>query len=594
MVTLLEKVKHKEKSFSGRLYYDISVLEKRFKLPSKPTFFLHELFLLSFFCLRSKRFRQVTSVFFKLMKQNRRDAVNHLSTKAELLLQGFIDLGSTFIKIGQFLSTRSDILSKEYVEALSELQDSLPPMLYSEVKSIVERELRKPIDCVFKLFNEEPIASASIGQVHKALLISGLNVVVKVQRPNLSELFYEDLAIIRCIATFLERYTKIGKEREWVQIVDEIGKTLFEEIDFIQEGKNADHLRRNLHYEERVYIPKIFWQYTTRKLITIEFVPGIKITDIESLKENNIDAKDLALVLTHAYFKQVFEDGFFHADPHPGNIVVKEDGTIVFYDFGMVGRINENIRAELANVLLSIVGNDTSTLLNTLKKLELLKQNVDVEPIKRVVENVLYKYYDGGKLKDLDLDGLEDDLKMLFKDKPMKLPSKFTYTLRATGALEGVCRTLDPDFSLVKAATPYFQDWLTDKPQGSAWTYLKAAFPTHSKLIDKIKVYLEVLKDLPKYVGELEHKDVETLQRSVSTEANFENEHLKEEVKNTNSKLKVAYSVIFLLSFVFIGNYLVQAENFVISTLGFVLLISSVFGSIGIVVWSIFRVGERK
>lgn len=592
MVTILEKVKHKERSFSSRLYYDVNVLEQRFKLPPKPTFFLHELFLLSFFCLRSKRFRQISSIIFKLIRKTREDST-HIPL---FLLDSFIDLGSTFIKVGQFLSTRSDILPREYIEALSGLQDSLPPMSYIEVKSIVERELRKPIECIFKSFNEEPIASASIGQVHKALLISGLDVVVKVQRPDLSELFYEDLAILRCIVTFFERYTRIGKEREWVQIVDEIGKTLFEEIDFIQEGRNADHLRRNLHYEERISIPKIFWQYTTRKLITIEFVPGIKITDIESLKENNIDTKDLALVLTHAYFKQVFEDGFFHADPHPGNIVVKKDGTIVFYDFGMVGRINENIRAELANVLLSIVGNDTSTLLNTLKKLELLKQNVDVEPIKRVFENVLYKYYDGSKLEDLDFDGLEDDLKILFKDKPMKLPSKFTYTLRATGALEGVCRTLDPDFSLVKAATPYFQNWLIDKERTSTWAYLKAAFPTHSKLIDKIKVYLEVLKDLPKYASEAEKSKEEKEENKILGQAKSFEDKVSQaaEVKELSSKLKVAYSVIFLLSFVFIGNYLVQSESFIIGTLGFVLLISSVFGSIGIVVWSIFRVGERK
>lgn len=588
MVALLEKVRQNEGEFITRLYYDIKTLEKKFSLPLKPTFFLHELLLLTFFCLKSKRFRQISRIIFKLINEVRKDP----KCAPLFLLNSFIELESTFIKIGQFLSSRGDILPKEYIEELSKLQDSLPPMSYDGVKEIVERELRKPLNCVFKTFEEEPIASASIGQVHKAELISGLEVVVKIQRPNLNELFYEDLAVLRCIATFLERYTKIGKGREWVKIVDEVGRTLFEEIDFIQEGKNADHLRRNLKYEERVYIPKIFWQYTTRKLITIEFAPGIKITDLNSLRENNIDTKDLAFVLVNAYFKQVFEDGFFHADPHPGNIVVKKDGTIVFYDFGMVGRINEDVRGELANVLVSIVGNDTNTLLDTLKRLELLKQGANIEPIKRVIEHALYRYYDGSKLVDLDLDGIEDDLNKLFEDKPMQLPSKFAYTLRATGALEGVCRTLDPDFSLVKVATTYFQSWLKGKAQRDPWIYLKAAFPTHSKFIDKIKVYIEVLKDLPKYASDLEEKNVETLRRSVSTETNFENERLKEEIKNTNSKLKVAYSVIFLLCFVFIGNYLIEAKIFLINILGFVLLTISVFGSIGIVVWSIF--GVRK
>lgn len=562
-------------------YYNSNIVQERFKLPSKPSFFLQEFFLLCFYCLRDKRFRQIAGVIFKLIKQIRKPQVETRLT-ASLLLNAFVELGPTFIKIGQFLSSRPDLIPKEYINVLSQLQDSLPPIQFDKIKSIVESELRKPLEIIFKSFETESIASASIGQVHKAKLLNDFDVVVKIQRPDLSLTFYQDLAILRCLTTFLERHTRIGKDREWVQIIDEIGKTLFEEIDFIQEGKNADKLRKNLKYEDRIYIPKIFWQYTTKKLITIEYVPGIKITDVDSLVKNNLNPKELALILVNAYFKQVFEDGFYHADPHPGNIVVKNDSSIVFYDFGMVGRINENVRGELANVLVSIIGNDTDTLLSTLKKLDLIKNDVDITPIKRIIEQAAYKYYDGAKIESLDLNGIEEDLIKVFKEKPMKLPSKFTYTLRATGTLEGVCRTLDPDFSLTSAASPYLQNWIKDKAPESKWVYLKTLFPNQGKLIDKIKIYVEVIKDLPKYVSNIEKTDVET-------KTNFENEYLKDEVQEATSKLNIAYGIIFLLCFVFIGNFLIQSSNYIVSILGLILLISSLVGSIGIVSISIFN-----
>lgn len=574
MVSVVEKINVQRDVPAEHLYYDIREVDRKFKLPLKKQPFLFDLLLVSYFCLRNKRFREISLILFKLIK--------HHGTP-QLLLNAIIELGSTFIKIGQFLSSRTDLLPKEFILALSKLQDSLPPIPFSEVKSLVEKELRKPLDAVFQSFEKEPIASASIGQVHKAELLSGQSVVVKIQRPDLNTLFYQDLAILRCLAVFFERHTALGKYREWVQMVDEVGRTLFEEIDFIQEGRNADKLRKNLKYEERTYIPKIFWQYTTRKLITIEYVPGIKITDIDSLAVNNINPKELAVSLVNIYFKQFFEDGFYHADPHPGNIVVRkrgDDPEIVFYDFGMVGRINKQIRDELAGVLISVIGNDTETLIATLKRLELIKPGVDIEPIKRVIEQAAYKYYDGEKLESLALAHIEDDLEKLFREKPMRLPSKFTYTLRATGELEGVCRTLDPDFSLTAVAKPFLQNWILKNTPGSTWTYLKALFPEQSKFIDKVKIYVGVLKDLPKYVAGVEHgKDI--------SEDKKEQTDMKttEEIKGVNVKLQMAYSVIFLLCFVVIGNFLITSNIQIISIVGLLLLCISLFSSI----WLVYR-----
>ena len=581
-------------------YYNADIVQNKFQLPTRNSkskknlvLFLYDFSLLSYFCLRDKRFRQICIVFFSLLRKAKKKDLG----LPDYIKNTFIELNSTFIKIGQFLSSRSDLFPQKYIEALSELQDSLPPISFEEVKLLLESELRKPTDRIFKSIDSTPIASASIGQVHKAELLNGAEVVVKVQKPDLSKLFYEDLAILRCLAVFLERYFDIAKDREWVQIVDEIGKTLFEEIDFIQEGKNADRFRKNLRYEEQIYIPKVFWQYTTRKLITIEYVPGIKITDIDALKQCNHNPKEIANTLVTAYFKQFFEDGFYHADPHPGNIVVKDNGTIVFYDFGMVGRINKNIREELVNVLASIVANDTDALIDSMKGLDLIKQETDITPLKRVIEQAAYKYYDGAQFDSLNLNDLSEDLKILFKDKPMKLPSKFTYTLRMTGTLEGVCRKLDPEFSLIEVAKPYLHNWITEKlPTSSKWKYISSLFPKQSKLIEKIKIYYEVIKGLPQYVSKYESKDKnnsksETLQEKNTelSDIKIQNESLKEDVREFDSKLRYAYGIIFLSCFVFLGMFLISTGENLNGILGLTLLVFSLIGSVGLVIWSLFN-----
>ncbi|MBI2996788.1 MAG: AarF/ABC1/UbiB kinase family protein [Candidatus Melainabacteria bacterium] len=586
MITVVEKQEtdHKE-STPWHLYYDTNIVQEKFKLLKKEKDFIREPVLLIYYCLRNKRFRQIAWSVFNLSRKITKNNVNNPIYVKNTLLE----LGSTFIKIGQFLSSRTDLLPKDYIEALSELQDSLPPLPFEEVKSIVEKELQKPIKEIFSSFDETSMASASIGQVHKAKLLNNNEVAVKVQKPNLSSLFYEDLAILRCFALFFEKYTKIGKDREWVGIIDEIGKTLFEEIDFIEEGRNADKFRKNLKYEEKIYIPKVFWKYTTRKILTIEFVPGTKIIDVKKLEENNLDLKELALSLVKAYFKQFFEDGFYHADPHPGNIVVKEDGTIVFYDFGMVARLNKNIREELTDVLFNVIENDTDSLLNNLKKLELLKKDVDVRSIKKVIEQAVYKYYDGAKLDSLDLNDMENELRILFKEKPMKLPSKFTYTLRMTGTLEGVCRTLDPEFSLISAAKDYFEGWIKSKLLEAQWKNfivelkhaILSAFPNQVNLMNKIKIYFNTMKELPGYVAKKDN--IKTVNLNP-----IEIFNSKEEIIETNSKLRVAYTIILLLCSVFMGNSLIQGNNYLMNISGLIMLIFSVAGSVGIVGYSIF------
>lgn len=568
-------------------YYDKSFIENKYKLPGS-SFALDSMTLL-FFGLRNKRFKRISNIVFKLTKQLKNKKISTYN-KSQYLLEAFLELGPTFIKMGQFLSTRRDLLPEEYINTLSYLQDSADKMPFYKIKALVEKEFQKPISSLFSYFEETPLASASIGQVHKAKLLNTENeVAVKIQRPDLNIIFNEDLAILRCLVDYLERHTETGKQREWTKIVDEIGKTLFEEIDFIQEGKNADHFRENSKHNEKIYFPKVFWQYTTRKIITMEYVPGIKITDIESLEKNYINPKTLSTTLVNAYFKQFFEDGFYHADPHPGNIVVRNDGVIVFYDFGMVGRLNENIKVELANVLISIIGNDTDTLLKTLKKLELIKTGTDLKPIKRIIEQAAYNYYDGAKLDSLNLKDLEADLAKVFDEKPMRLPSKFTYTLRATGTLEGICRTLDPDFSLIACAKPYFYNWIKDSSKENTWQYIKALFPKQKSAIDKAQVYLEVMKELPKYVSMREGKDTIDKAPNSGKKKNEFNKNLKQEIDEAKSKLTLAYEVIFLMSIVFFGNFLIDRASNLLNMFGLIFLCTSIIASIVLVGFSVFK-----
>ena len=576
---------------ANQYYYNSSLTQEKFKLldsgkksKNKYLVFLCETFLLFYYFLTDKRFRCIARIVFNLLRKTAKN-------DPELpfyVRQAFIELDSTFIKIGQFLSSRTDLLPKEYIDVLSELQDSLPPLKFIDVKETIEKELRKPLEKVFKSIDDEPLASASIGQVHRAELLNGIQVVVKIQKPGLGNLFYQDLSILRCLALYLEKHTKLAQGREWVQIVDEIGKTLFEEIDFIQEGRNADKFRKNLKSEERIYIPRIFWQCTTRKVITLEYVPGIKITEVEALKEKGHNPKEIANILVNAYFKQFFEDGFYHADPHPGNIVVKYDGTIVFYDFGMVGRINKSLRKELTNVLVSVVAQDTETLLSTLKDLDLVKPGADVEPLKRIINEALYSYYDGTKLDSLNLNEMQGDLKILLKEKPFKLPGKFTYTLRMTGVLEGVCRTLNPEFSLTGVAKPYLQNWIKARSPESLWKYLKLVFPKENAFIKRISVYADVLKEIPSYIA-LKEKMTETnnTEGYESKPVSRDNNENRYQIEYTNLKLKSAYNVIFLLCFVIIGIYLIQTNDVIPGFIGFLLLSTSLFSSIWIVFWSI-------
>ncbi|NEO55926.1 MAG: AarF/ABC1/UbiB kinase family protein, partial [Okeania sp. SIO3B5] len=313
-------------------------------------------------------FRAVGKFFFFLwwdnLFQNKSASVRKL--RAQWLVKTMLDLGPTFIKIGQSLSTRADILPKEYVEELGKLQDQVPPFETTEAIAIIESELGNSLYSLYRDFQERPIAAASLGQVHKAQLQTGEEVVVKVQRPGLKSLFDLDVKVVKNVIRFCQKYFTWAKKYELDAIYYDFFKILYQEIDYVNEGKNADRFRENFKDYPEIIVPLVYWAYTTKKVITLEYLPGIKINDKVRLETCNINPKQINQIGVCCYLKQLLLDGFFQADPHPGNLAVSLNGDVIFYDFGMMAEVKSLTKDQMIKTFFAILRKDVDQVLNTL------------------------------------------------------------------------------------------------------------------------------------------------------------------------------------------------------------------------------------
>ncbi|MCF4966527.1 ABC1 kinase family protein [Nostoc sp. CMAA1605] len=372
-----------------------------------------------------------------------------------------LDLGPTFIKVGQLFSTRADIFPGEYVEELAKLQDRVPAFSYEQVEKIVEQELGKKIPELFQSFEPIPLAAASLGQVHKAVLHSGEAVVVKVQRPGLKTLFEIDLQILKGIARYFQNHPKWGRGRDWMGIYEECCRILWEEIDYLNEGRNADAFRRNFRGYDWVKVPKVYWRYTSPRVVTLEYLPGIKISQYEALEAAGIDRKSVARQGAQAYLMQLLNDGFFHADPHPGNIAVSPDGALIFYDFGMMGRIKSNVREGLMETLFGIAQKDGDRVVQSLVNLGAIAPVDDMGPVRRSVQYMLDNFMDK-PFEAQSVSAISDDLYEIAYNQPFRFPATFTFVMRAFSTLEGVGKGLDPEFNFMEVAQPYAMQLMTN------------------------------------------------------------------------------------------------------------------------------------
>jgi predicted unusual protein kinase regulating ubiquinone biosynthesis (AarF/ABC1/UbiB family) len=393
------------------------------------------------------------------------DTPNHRNRRAQWLVGALLDLGPTFIKIGQALSTRADLLPLEYIEALAHLQDRVPAFSGAEAIAVIEAELGQSIHALYREFDPFPLAAASLGQVHKARLHTGEDVVVKVQRPGIERLFNLDFKIIQELVRFVNRYLPWVRKYKLEPIYREFFDLLYQEVDYIQEGKNADRFRENFNNYPGILVPTIYWRYTTKKVLTLEYLPGIKIDDRQSLEACEINTNEIIQRGISCYLKQLLEDGFFQTDPHPGNMAVAQDGSIIFYDFGTMAEVKSIARDQMIKTFFAVLRKDTDEVVNTLTYMGLLERQPDMTPVKRLVGFILERFRE----KPIDVrefEALGNELYVMFEQQPFRLPAQMTFILKSLTTLDGIARALNPEYNLLAASQPFVKNLTVSKGRG--------------------------------------------------------------------------------------------------------------------------------
>ncbi|WP_330202733.1 AarF/ABC1/UbiB kinase family protein [Cyanobacterium sp. Dongsha4] len=377
--------------------------------------------------------------------------------RARWLVKKLIKLGPTFIKIGQALSTRTDLIPLEYVEEFSQLQDRVPPFLSEDAIALIELELGDNIETIFGEFERVPIAAASLGQVHRAKLKTGEKVVVKVQRRGLEQLFQLDFKVLKILIGIGNQFIPSFRKYELNLIYQEFFEILFAEIDYLKEGENADRFRFNFQKESKIIVPRVYWQYTTKKILTLEYLPGIKINDKEALLEKEIPIKPLIELGICTYLKQLLEDGFFQSDPHPGNMAVNDEGAIIFYDFGAMAEVKGLAKEQMVQTFFAMLQKDTDQVLNTLIYMGLIEPVGDMTAVKRLISFSLTRFLD----KPIDVNAFKEisaEIYVMFEQQPFRLPPQLTFIIKALTTLDGIARTLDSNYSLLAASQPFVRN----------------------------------------------------------------------------------------------------------------------------------------
>ncbi|KAJ0469041.1 putative ABC-type Cd(2+) transporter [Helianthus annuus] len=479
-------------------------------------------------------------------------------TLAKWLKESILRLGPTFIKIGQQFSTRVDILAQEYVDQLSELQDQVPPFPSETAVSIVEEELGAPVSEIFDYFDFEPIAAASLGQVHRAKL-KGQEIVVKVQRPGLKDLFDIDLKNLRVIAENLQKLDpkSDGAKRDWVAIYDECANVLYEEIDYTKEAENAELFARNFKDLNYVKVPNIYWEYTTPQVNSSVcsyngVCSRIKINRIQALDQLGVDRKKLGRYAVESYLEQILSHGFFHADPHPGNIAVDDvnGGRLIFYDFGMMGSISPNIREGLLEVFYGVYEKDPNKVLQAMVQMGVLVPTGDMTAVRRTAQFFLNSFEErlAAQRKERELATAElgfkkpltkeekiekkkerlaaigEDLLAISADQPFRFPATFTFVVRAFSVLDGIGKGLDPRFDITEIAKPYALELLRFREAGievvikdfkKRWERQSQAFYNLFRQADRIEKLVAVIE-------RLEQGDLKLRVRALESERSFQ------------------------------------------------------------------------
>ncbi|MHA6530070.1 ABC1 kinase family protein [Paenibacillus sp. BAC0078] len=474
-----------------------------------------------------------------------------------------MDMGGLIIKLGQHVSAQVDILPKEILDELSKLQDSVASVDFSEIKHKVESELGASINEIFAEFSATPIAAASLGQVHRATLRTGEEVAVKVMRPGVEDIIEIDAKSIEIAIRLLKRQTKIAAFMDLDAVYDEFYETVMDELDYQKEGRNAEEFQMQFIHREDIVVPGIHWPYTTSKVLTMEFLEGVKINDFAQLEAWGVDRTKLAKSLMEIFIEQILIEGFFHADPHPGNVLVQPDGTIALIDFGMVGRIAEDMKTQMVALLMAVYLKDSHGAIEALNHLRFLRRNTDLEVFSRNL-TLLFEQINGDTfdLSFVTSGDNAEELRHFLYSQPFQLPANTTFLGKAVGTIYGLCLGLDPEIDLIGTAKPYIQEVVLDDLRGSVF----------SNVIDEGKKLLKgILPTTKKFISAVDKMDSGNLRVKLSS--SFEKKLIDTQNKNTGRIIATIIGAVFFLTAANLWNEVNHVVSYVLGTLGLLIML---------------------
>ncbi len=403
------------------------------------------------------------------------------------------ELGPAFIKLGQLLSTRSDLFPDSVIRELIKLQDQVPPFPAHEARRIIEAELSMSIGDIFSSFEDVPVAAASIGQVHLAKLHSGEAVAIKVQRPGIHPVIERDMEIVKGLIAIAEKRWTWVAEYQIPQMIEEFSKSMKAELDYSHEGRNTEKIARQFLHSADIHIPRIYWQHTSSHVLTMEYVQGVKLNRHEDIVAHGHDLKAIAERFVHAMLHQMFIEGLFHADPHPGNLLVLDDGRLAFLDFGMVGRLSSDMKEHLSDLIISLMRQRTDGIIRAIAGLGVVPDRTDMTRLKRDLDRLRAQYYDI-PFTDISLGQSLHDLFAVAQRHRITLPPDLIMLAKALITMEGVVEELDPTLSILDMAEPFGRKLLLEKYSPRR---------VRKKLLGGASDFLQALTDLPKQANQL-------------------------------------------------------------------------------------------
>ncbi|WP_052380453.1 ABC1 kinase family protein [Paenibacillus camerounensis] len=475
-----------------------------------------------------------------------------------------MDMGGLIIKLGQHVSAQADILPKEILDELSKLQDSVDPVDFSEIKLKVEHELSAPVNEIFAEFNTTPIAAASLGQVHRATLRTGEHVAVKVMRPGVEDIIEIDSKSIQIAVRLMKRQTRIAAFMDLDAVYDEFYDTVMDELDYQKEGRNAEEFQQQFIHRDDIVVPDIHWSYTTSKVLTMQFLEGVKINNFAQLDAWGVDRTQLAKSLMEILTEQILINGFFHADPHPGNVLVQPGGTIALIDYGMVGRIAGDMKKQMIALLMAVYLKDAHGAINAMNRLRFLRRNTDLEVLSRNL-TLLFEQVNGDTfdLSFVTSGDNAEDLRDFLYSQPFQLPANTTFLGKAIITVYGLCLGLDPELDLIGTAKPYVEKVVRNDLRGGVF----------SNVVDEGKNLLKgILPTTKKFVSAVDKIDSGNLRVRLSS--SFEKKLIETQNKNTRRIVATIIGAVFLLIASNMWNEVEHTVSYVLGTLGLLIMLS--------------------